>query len=249
MESAFHIISHAEPEGLPLLLYQQRLLNLLETKPVGLHCSEGEKLFELEIIERVFTDDGQGNGRLIPEQLVVEFKSSSTFRPTLEEAREIARTHPDKNETTAILLNLYEQMNNVIRETPWTLRQKGTDYEKEAQRLTEKASILRDPVMGRIAKLNHECKAYADALIATLAIVRHRLDRGAPPETLKSLVKAGYVRQLPPDPYSNGSLVYKRFDSEFTLYSVGMDFKDDGGKHVGWSDEPGDYVFWPVQEK
>jgi hypothetical protein len=56
------------------------------------------------------------------------------------------------------------------------------------------------------------------------------------------------------DPYGPGSLVYKRIDNGFLLYSFGTNLKDDGGtlghgwqghQPIMWADN-GDWVFWPV---
>ena len=55
---------------------------------------------------------------------------------------------------------------------------------------------------------------------------------------------------------SDKPLVYKKTDDGFILYSIGEDFKDDGGqiarddegKIKRYADE-GDWVFWPVMGK
>jgi hypothetical protein len=67
------------------------------------------------------------------------------------------------------------------------------------------------------------------------------------------LKQAGYIDALPADPYSNGPLVYKVIGDRFTLYSVGQDFRDDGGtpgtdrkgRRQMWDTKTGDVVFWP----
>jgi len=61
---------------------------------------------------------------------------------------------------------------------------------------------------------------------------------------------------LPIDPYSDQPLVYKRTESDFVLYGVGENFKDDGGTVAvvdgrlrKWgTKEEGDWVFWPVPQ-
>jgi len=73
------------------------------------------------------------------------------------------------------------------------------------------------------------------------------------PEKLDELVKTGYVKTLASDPFSGKPFVYRPTGENFTLYSFGPNFQDDGGK-VGldtkgqpkkWVDN-GDWVFWPV---
>ena len=61
------------------------------------------------------------------------------------------------------------------------------------------------------------------------------------------------MEKLPMDPYSDGTLVYKKTDDGFLLYSLGENlcddggqvFRDDEGKIKKWASE-GDWVFWPV---
>jgi hypothetical protein len=56
------------------------------------------------------------------------------------------------------------------------------------------------------------------------------------------------------DPYSDRPLIYKKTDEGFMLYSVGLNFTDDGGvpgtdkngKPRMWGDN-GDQIFWPVE--
>jgi hypothetical protein len=62
----------------------------------------------------------------------------------------------------------------------------------------------------------------------------------------------GYLAHLPQDPFSEENLVYHWLVDDFELYSVGPDFKDDGGKRFqnrnsfSVSDkDKGDDVFWP----
>jgi len=92
-------------------------------------------------------------------------------------------------------------------------------------------------------------KAATDALIAALAILRYKADKGKLPDKLDVLVSRDYVKQLPMDPYSDKPLVYKKTGDNFTLYSLGADFDDDSGT----VDQPdrrqqgGDMLFWPIE--
>ena len=85
------------------------------------------------------------------------------------------------------------------------------------------------PAGGAINKVTYRHKAQVDALIATIAIIRFKQSGGNYPESLDSLVSAGYLKDLPMDPWSDKPLVYKKGDDGFMLYSVGDNFKDDGG--------------------
>ena len=89
--------------------------------------------------------------------------------------------------------------------------------------------------------------------VTVLAILQHENEKGKYPDSLEELITAGYLKKIPLDPYSDETLVYRRTDDGFILYSVGHNFKDNGGefgkdkkgKTRLWGAE-GDVVFWPV---
>jgi hypothetical protein len=61
------------------------------------------------------------------------------------------------------------------------------------------------------------------------ALERHRLATGVYPEKLDELAPR-FLARIPPDPVNGGALKYRReAPDRFTLYSVALDGKDDGG--------------------
>lgn len=103
----------------------------------------------------------------------------------------------------------------------------------------------------------YEVNAQNDALIAIIAILRYNNDKGDFPEMLYGLIGAGYLEQVPVDPFSDEGMVYKRVDDDFRLYSVGEDLSDDGGEFVIWEEvksplygtghnpRKADIIYWP----
>lgn len=69
--------------------------------------------------------------------------------------------------------------------------------------------------------------------IVVLAVERYRRDHsGAPPDSLQALVP-GYLRSIPDDPFSGRPPIYKVSADSYTLYSVDVNRKDDGGTLYG----------------
>lgn len=103
--------------------------------------------------------------------------------------------------------------------------------------------------MGTICEIYQRKNTSAEALLATLAILRHKADTGSCPARLQDLLALGYLKDLPIDPYSGQPLVYKTTGEDFTLYSIGANFTDNGGVPSEWGEgeEGGDQVFWPVE--
>ena len=91
-------------------------------------------------------------------------------------------------------------------------------------------------------------------LIGTLAILRFEKENNRLPDDWEELFESGYLKTIPMDPYSDNPLVYRKTDGDFVLYSVGLNFTDDGGvtgksksgNEIQWA-ENGDAVFWPVE--
>ena len=71
-------------------------------------------------------------------------------------------------------------------------------------------------------------------LLLQLALRAHQLERGAPPPDLQALVP-NYIQAVPADPFGKGEpLRYRTNGKTYTLWSIGSDCVDDGGKPVVW---------------
>lgn len=66
-------------------------------------------------------------------------------------------------------------------------------------------------------------------LLGTLALRAYRLERGSYPPSLDALTPT-FLQRVPRDPFSAASFRYRRTKNSYTLYSIGPDGKDDGGK-------------------
>ena len=90
------------------------------------------------------------------------------------------------------------------------------------------------------------------ATLTILALKRWQAEKDQYPAGLNELLTAGFLHELPMDPYSDKPLVYKKSNDNFTLYSLGPNFEDDHaelgktekGRLKDWQDN-GDTVFWP----
>ena len=100
------------------------------------------------------------------------------------------------------------------------------------------------PALGRCAEKSHRTRSDAGATLTIMAILRYYKLHSVFPDSLQVLVDSGLLTEIPIDPFSDKPLVYKKTDRDFTLYSVGDNFEDDGG--VGQSNQDGDRVYWPI---
>ncbi len=102
------------------------------------------------------------------------------------------------------------------------------------------------PVFVRARAASCRSEAITTLLQTEVALRRYKLDHGRYPDRLKQLAPA-YLRAVPIDPFGRGKpLRYKplKGGSEYLLYSLGQDMRDDGGAAVSLSSGggSGDYV-------
>jgi hypothetical protein len=214
--------------------------------------SHVEYLLGCNGIQRMFTDDGNGQGRLIPGELY-EWKKHrmSLYAVPISrvEAVRICLTHPGRLETTALFDAYSRFVQDLARRTPWELHKEGTDYDQKLRDLFAGNYYLRDCLIsvGRCIQIGRRDRASGEAFVTVLAIFLYKAQEGRWPESLMQLVDARLLQDVPMDPYSGEALIYRVTENGFTLYSVGEDFVDNDGQSLDWENGLGaDHVFWPI---
>jgi len=225
---------------------------------------ESERLGFLDIVQHVFTDGGLGGGHLIPKQLTTvgdvgeNAGGSGSHEFELMLSTAAGMIHARRDATVAVFNAAFDKMSEIAKLTPYQ-RQACSIHVEDALLAVPKYRYflihLFLPALGRVSELAYCDKASHEATVTILALKRWHLEKNAYPATLDELVGAGYLKELPMDPYSDRPLIYKRTDDDFVLYSVGSNFTDDGGvsgkdregQPRSWRDN-GDTLFWPVLE-
>ena len=158
---------------------------------------------------------------------------------------------PDRKGTEAIVDKYFAYIETLKNQTPWQLKSKDIKSDDDIQKMC-KGNFIEEavPSVYGLIELYQRHKAKESALITTISILRYKEDKGQLPENLDQLVSTEYLNELPMDPYSDGSLVYRRIGDYFMIYSLGADFDDDGGVYSEWGkySQGGDKVFWPVEK-
>jgi len=210
---------------------------------------QAEKVFWYDYIQRTFTDDGKGSGRVLKQGLPLV---TGDLQDTLIG---FFFGYPDRKEFTAIIDQYFEQTNRLMEIPPLQLQRQNLEWDK-LEEIANKCFMLEilGPAYIRVNQIKWRCKTGRAALLTTLSILRYKKDTGVYPKDLDILISDGYLKNLPIDPYSNKPLVYKKTENSFTIYSVGCDLTDDNGEYYQdqwgqirrkWADS-GDWVFWPV---
>jgi len=253
--SCFQILDKTKPDPNLLWYYQQEFAELFNKHSFVIDFT-AVKLAAYESIQITFTDDGKGDG-YIPKACIEQMVNPpDTLKLLFSDYTEGEKSDWEKlrrKETTELVNKIFEYYDDIKDKPPASLREEGEIPEEVIKEMTKDNPFV-DILAGaeiRAIEISFRRRVTADALITTFALLRYKAERNIFPESLDQLVSAGYLEQLPMDPYSDGSLMYKRQGSDFILYSFGADFDDDGGVHSRWGDsqQGGDYVFWPVQKQ
>jgi membrane protease YdiL (CAAX protease family) len=225
----------------------ERLLRERKTT-LDLTC---EKLTLYDNIQRVFTDDGNGNGH-IPRLELKEAKENphklyQTIAPSLTKHQIEQWGYADRKQTIELIDELFSFFNAAFTKTPIQLKNENIDISKTIDEKVENNIIsMSIPSFSKIHHIFYQNEAFESAFVTTLAIFSYKSTHLTFPENLEILVSEGHMDSLPADPYSDNPLIYKKAGDSFILYSVAGDFKDDGGKHSEkWNNPDSDYVFWP----
>lgn len=235
---AFQILDKTHPP--PRLLQNfQNQLTMLSVKHTHTMDFTFEKLMVYDNIQRMFTDDGKGGGHVYGtrdsknKDYLESLWGAEISGDQKEEFKKLER-----HQTTELVDKLYDAFSQAATKTPWQLHQEGLDLEKVAAEMTKDNPFVNMlvPNAGRTIQISFYRKAHVDALIATIVILRYKADKSQLPDSLEQLISSGYLKELPMDPYSDGSMVYKRVADNFTLYSLGADFDDDGGTPSEWGE-------------
>jgi hypothetical protein len=255
------ILAHHQMGSALLAALQHDLQNMMTEEDFAVSF-ETEKIFAYDAIQRLFTEDRLGEGHLSVDGLKII--GSMTGTKKLEDIWDdgdwtlplhILFTHPNKRQTKEMVDRLYSLADEIGHISPAQLRAEEIDLDKELEKVA-KGNLLLEvavPALERINEQAHYSRIQNQALIPIIALLRYNQDKGVYPTDLQELISAGYLTQLPMDPYSDKPLVYGKTDDTFLLYSVGPNFKDDGGQVSRdltgrvrqWADEA-DVVFWPL---
>ncbi len=240
-----------EPQMLAAI---QRQLEQLGDADRNVPNSALERLVWRDGIQRMFTDDGGGHGR-IPRAViagagVLPGSVKGWIDPMTPEQNAVF-LGLSREETTRCTEEFFRHIEVAAAMTPWEFHHEPNGVKGVLNGLLQENAYVALLGSGSLGVLDLPWRAQVDldALVATIAAIRYEAEHGEYPESLSQLAGAGLLRKTPQDPYSDDVLIYKRVDGGFLLYSRGLDFDDDGGVPSRWGDGPdgGDQVFWPVR--
>jgi hypothetical protein len=217
----------------PAHIYPKRLLEISPELSNDLHMGKAENWF-LDLVG----------------QVIIVYHNWPTIS-------QIIFTNPDKAESIAAVDDLHKFMDENFYKTPAQLKIEDINLEEQSNRILKNNLVLKIfiPSLLRRPTIAWQSKIDAESTLVIIALVRYRNDTGGYPESLDKLVRKGYIKQVPVDPFSDKPIAYRKTDNNFLLYSWGENLKDDNGQIIRdekgkpkrFADE-GDWVLWPVEK-
>ncbi|MEM9420825.1 MAG: hypothetical protein AAGA25_17500 [Planctomycetota bacterium] len=244
----------------PDLLADQQLQHLQNqlnaTSPRSMVRYDGERLFMYDTLQRMYTDDGQGNGRITAEGLRFFWSSLNDFpNQGVEDPGELWRTVESAAMPASLLLvasrremrDKYDQLMDDFRMNgALPLRDVSAandpDFEMMSWSVRERTKYLLIsqllPSLHAVAKTVERTEGRLEGVQLGLACERYRRDHAVWPNELEAL-NPEYLSTLPVDRITGNPLRYAVTDGHPLIYSVGVDRDDDHGRPpTNENDEP-----------
>lgn len=230
-----------------------------------------EKIGFEDFLQRIYTDDGRGDGALLPQGLMaLEQLSSGHFDAgdaaggfRVERALSFAAgpagamLDPGRRAALDAYSRLLEATERESRIPSWD-PEAGAELSKvEAELFGSRPTFLLGPgaspvvrlmapAIGHSSAVRRSNRTVMDAAAVAVALNRYRVEQGQWPATLDALVPK-YLTSVPRDPFDGQPLRYELRDGAPLLWSIGNDRIDDGGRPpAGGEDEldPGSVARW-----
>ncbi len=124
----------------------------------------------------------------------------------------------------------------------WQRINRLSNLEQQARRQGCPLAAQLLPVFVKVFPKAAQRQAQVDATRLAFALRLYRLDHGDYPSSLNTLAPE-YLKHVPLDPFSHQPFIYKREGKGFVVYSVGPNFRNDGGTVNEKKPDNGDIVW------
>ncbi len=214
----------------------------------------GERLMMHDLTQRVFTDDGAGDGVMTRAGwdrytggMSFSLGNGVLWSPVVAGRRDLLKVWDQ----------YYDKIEAAAQSAEWADRCQRLDAEVEAvtrngyTKLRYPMLSILLPALSRFVTNSHESAMRRDCAQAGLALELHRRRTGEYPRTLEALTP-GLLPAVPIDGYSRTPVKYKLVDGRPVIYSVGNDGVDDDGMFKGAQpgyrhDKGHDLLLWPAE--
>lgn len=207
---------------------------------------DGERLTFYDIVQRLYTDDGEGDGRMTAEglRLLTQLKSiwGMDGPPMVEGEMLGAAMSPAVGlimPSRRAVVDDYERVMTLFESEAsrplWQMQSSQAEQLVETwqdgtlSRVRHLLTTFLLPALSQVHMTSEKAIMRRDALLAAIALEIHHRRHGDWPAMLDELVP-DLLPAVPPDRFDGQPLRYALIDGAPVLYSIGSDRDDDGGR-------------------
>lgn len=198
---------------------------------------DDESRFFEDTLQRVYTDDGSGNGHIsakgarLMQMLAAEYGApgpNAAIEPlaTALMADRAAMKREHDAITSAVVSAAHRPLWTWTENPDAAFQVRDADF-LWRQRYAVIGSLM--PALGKTALSQHRFTQIRDATLVAVSLTLSRRQTGVYPATLDALTP-NLLPSIPPDIFDGAPLRYALVDGSPVIYSVGVDRKDDGGR-------------------
>ena len=201
----------------------------------------GEQAMFADLLQRAFTDDGRGNGRLAPGALHLLESLQENQTTLLSEGRALQAVGPMAMLAVADRTSqMREYATHMNAESDWLAIPPWQRGDKPPERILGEHSLspvwrarympvsIMLPALSKAGATLERAAVERDAACAVIALELHRRRAGSYPAALAE-VEPSLLPKAPVDPFDGHPIKYRLVDGKPVLYSIGTDRKDDRG--------------------
>ena len=178
-------------------------------------------------------------------------------RASIELHRKFELIKMDYDKAKALLTDGLKVLEKAMALEAWKLNDMIKQEHGAFERIQEShpfLNILAIEAINLKLAAHERLRAQTRAWDVITAVLIFKENTGSLPFSLSELQEAGLLQEILVDPFSGKPMKYKRLENNFTVYSYGLDFDDDGGIHrpfgnFMFSGQDGDLVLWPVEKQ
>ena len=195
-----------------------------------------ERMWVDDMLQRAYTDDGSGNGRLTREGVQYFDASLNGRDKRLWEALHpvVGLLVPSRKKLAQEHTQFYERVSTnmklPIRDADWQSVQNDLESRRSFLDSINPFSIVNfSPSFQRSQQAAEQVLGHRDGIVVGIALEIYRREHGSYPQSLDVLVPH-YIPDVPFDRISGDRVRYRIVDGRPVVYSVGADRNDDGGR-------------------
>ncbi len=198
----------------------------------------GERLMMLDTIQRVYTNNGQGDGRITKQGLAFLDATGLIMGERFTGVRLVNQfligpvalfSIAPRRETTRQMESWLASMETQLK-SPVYSKSTWDDLDQQMRQAAIRHPVLVSlfPDGDALHQILLKTRAQREGVLMALAVKRYRIREGVWPASANDLLD-GFLESLPVDPLSGDSLKYHRRGETFVIYSVGLDGEDNQG--------------------